>query len=224
MSIYYEGLCGSRLCNADFEDSDWDYIILTDSRDEAKNEELQTHQLLQHRDKFYLDVNQFCRSLFVDITVFRRCNTSAYIVEQLFSDPVLDNDFTQWLTTHRQEIFDANRSLFGDTMLRQAKNLIPHPYKASLKSLMRARKYLYWYIEYAKHPGDFLTVRSISPQEKQYLINVRAMKISFEQVLSDLKDLLEEAYTYNDFWYGPRDNKKLQELETEMKTLFHLTY
>lgn len=50
------------------------------------------------------------------------------------------------------------------------------------------------------------------------------MKIPFEQVLFDLKNLLDEAYTYNNFWYGFRDDKKLQELETEMKSLFHLTY
>lgn len=223
MSIYYEGLCGSRLCNADFADSDWDYIILTDSRNDSINEDRKTNQF-QHQDKFYIDVNQFCQSLFVDITAFRRFNTSAYLVEQLFSDPVLDNEFTQWLVAHRQEIFDANRSLFADTMLRQAKNMILCPYKSSLKLLMRARKYLYWYIEYAKHPGDFLAIRALSPEEKQYLTDVKMMKIPFEQVLFDLKNLLDEAYTYNNFWYGFRDDKKLQELETEMKSLFHLTY
>ena len=197
-------------------------IILSDSKIDTTGEERKANQ--PHRDTFYLDVNAFCQSLFIDITAFRRFCASAYIVEQLFSDPVLDNEFSQWLVAHRQEIFDANRSLFADTMLRQAKMMIPHPYKTSLKLLMRARKYLCWYIEYAKHPGDFLAIRSISPEEKQYLTDVKMMKIPFEQVLSDLKDLFNEAQKYNDFWHVPRDNEKLEKLETEMKTLFQLTY
>ena len=216
-NIYYRGLCGSRLCGAESQSSDWDYFVLADgqlSHEECFN---------AGNDNFCVEITQFLQGIFADGFSPRRPMLSMYVLEQLFSSPVSDTPFTTWLVQHRQEILDANLAIFGMTALQLAQGAISNPYGTSPKLLTRARKYVLWYINYAKNPGDFIALQQLSDEEKNYLHKAKSGDITFEELLQDLQTLMEESKQYHSFWTSPRDTVKLDQLKDELNTLFSLT-
>jgi hypothetical protein len=123
----------------------------------------------------YTTLEEFADKVFATNRVKKglRLLRDDYYFDILFSDPLIETSFSQWLLANREAIFQANKAYFGTYLKGKSDNIcsINQVYDLSTKQIINAVVLLQLYINYAKNPvNDFATYFKVS-NETLTLIN-----------------------------------------------------
>lgn len=221
MEIYYNGLVGSRLWGNEEECSDEDYIVI------AKNAEF-PFQKKDGKDFFFIEPKVFIDYVF-DTPTKEVTGIDNYprIIDWVFSTPVEENDFSQWLIDNREAIVECNKNYWYHISTEHA-NFFDTKRKADydeLFYLITPKDMAKAYIRLRpalRYPvlGNWKEAMLLTETEKEFLAKLRRTKISNLELLDVISQDLELIRDNESFWKTEQDKDRHELLKAQALTFF----
>ncbi len=142
----------------------------------------------------------------------------------LFSTPVIETDFSNYLLANREKLFASNLPRFSSIFLTYIDVLRSNETlnKQNQKRIIHLLICVNAYIRYATE--NILFIEAFEPQEdlKQFILDIRHGLISYEEQMSKLQPMLDQLEQVKDFYNKEPDLETFYEIKKEMMTLLDL--
>lgn len=223
--IYYKGLCGSRNMNIHSEDSDYDYVLISD-------DDYHREFNVNGKDLFYKNNVEVINWTFdkdpSEVVWGEFANDNPCDI--LFSTPAddyLNADFTKWLLENREAVALNNRPRFERMLLAECEHFVTDEsknflYYLPLKNLMKPLAKLCTYNHYGRNKEDFASCKMVTPEERDFFLAIRTCQVSNFEVMNYMTDLYNESLQYRDWYSIPGDVTLCAKLKDEMRELLEV--
>lgn len=138
---------------------------------------------------------------------------------------VIQNSFTNFITTIRDSVLSANRLSFYNSYLSYAykcyNNLIPY-YKVATKRVAYGMMFLDILVRYAE--GENPSSLFYQQDKRDYLVGIRNKQIPVEEIFEGLSILLAKVKKLEDFYTEPTDKSPIQEFVNVVNSIAFLDY
>jgi hypothetical protein len=214
-AICYQALTGSRQFGTNLENSDTDYITITSNPVKLLNERAKGIDLHCYKPESFIYL------IFED----ERHPDTWRAIYALFSEPVIETEFSKYFLANREQIVSSNLPRFSTIILEyiehisaQGNNKIPLGVKFP-KRTTTSMIFLNAYIRYATENISFEEAFKLSEEFKEYLMGIRQQAIPYEEQMEKLKSMLAKAEEVKEFYNKEPDLDTFYKIKNEMQEL-----
>lgn len=213
MTMYYKALTGSRLYHSNTESSDIDIIVISNKpKSTFKNSD--TEDIIIHSPQQFIDY------------IFDKPTVSYVRKMALFSKPLVETDFSNYLIADREDLMKSNLRRYGDIHLNYAKDMICQSnnefWRRFPKRIIIAMRSLNEYINYASKDISFEESLKQSDELVEFIKGIKLRTIPYETQMEKLNSMLAEADSLKEFYNKKPDLVTFERIKNEMKELLDL--
>jgi hypothetical protein len=216
--MYYKALTGSQQLHIDIATSDTDWSIITN--------DIGNKPIKCGNDNFHYHLTTDFISYVFDMQEF--ANAWKGIVT-LFSEPVVETEFSRYLIETREELVASNLPRFGNILLDYAK-IMSSQGKGKMelgrmfpKRTVYAVTFLNAYINYAMKETTFEEAFKLSDELIEFCRGIKLRAIPYEIQIKKLNSMLAEAESLKWFYDKQPDLVTFNRIKNEMKALLDIT-
>ena len=213
--MYYKGLTGSRQFDINTENSDTDYSVITN---DIKN----NYTKSRNDDFHYLSPTEVISYIFE----YNKWINAWKVIGTLFSNPVIETEFSRYLLEVREELIRSNLPRFGKIMLDYSKVMNPYNNgkigESPTKRTIYAIIFLNAYINYATKEISFEEAFKLSDELTEFIKGIRLKTIPCETQMEKLNSMMEEAKHLKRFYDKEPDLITFNKIKSNMKVLLNI--
>lgn len=212
--IYFKGLAGSRLYGSNTETSDTDIVVVADNGESIERQYGEDILWNSPQDQFSY--------------IFDDSPVSYIRKNNLFSQPLIETDFSNYVLEHREELTRSNLRRFGYINYHFAQGMAYQGKgkrqlnRAFPKRTILALRALNEYIRYAT---EDISYEEATKQPEEQIALVKGLKektVSYEEQMAYLQKQLARAEECKAFYDKEPDMETFLKIKGEMKELLGL--